>query len=170
MAQTDLNPQVILGIDPGYDRLGWAIAVPNQGSWHKVELGCIETNRDQSLAKRYQQLEQNLQKVIDQHQPTQAAVETLFFAQNTTTALKVAEVRGIILAILIRNQLKIEQYNPMKIKQTVTGNGKADKKAVEKMIRLEFKLNQDQILDDAIDALAVAFTHHILAKNMKYYA
>jgi crossover junction endodeoxyribonuclease RuvC len=84
--------------------------------------------------------------------------------------MQVAESRGIILAALIRNKLPITQYNPMEIKETVTGNGRADKKAVEKMIRMEFKLRDKKVLDDAIDALAVVLTHSIRSCNHKYYA
>ncbi len=169
LPKIDTSNEIILGIDPGYDRLGWAIAQNNSG-WTNIKLGCIETNRTQTIIQRYQQLELDLQKIIDQYRPTQAAVETLFFANNVTTAMKVAEVRGIVLAILIRNNLAISQYNPMQIKETVTGTGKADKKAVEKMVRLEFKIAEKNILDDALDALAVVFTHYILSRNMKYYA
>lgn len=162
--------ETILGIDPGYDRLGWAVAVRQGQQWGKVELGCIETNRKQSTNLRYKQLETDLQTVIEKYSPTQAAVETLFFANNVTTAMKVAETRGIIIAMLMRNQLPISQYNPMKIKETVTGNGKADKKAIEKMVRMEFSLNNNKILDDALDALAVVLTHQVLSKNLQYYA
>jgi len=162
--------ETILGIDPGFDRLGWAVAKRQGEQWSAVELGCIETNRQQSTTQRYQQLETDLQAVINKYQPTQTAVETLFFANNVTTAMRVSETRGIIIALLMRNQLLISQYNPMKIKEAVTGDGKADKKAVEKMVRIEFGLTDKKVLDDAIDALAVVLTHQILSKNLKYYA
>lgn len=160
----------ILGIDPGYGRLGWAIGRHNGTSWENLVLDCIETSSKAEPLERYQQLEKELQEVIDEHQPQEAAVETLFFANNRKTAMKVAESRGIILATLIRNQLPVKQYNPMEIKETVTGYGKADKKAVEKMIRMEFNLRQEKILDDALDALAVVLTHKIRSRTNKYYA
>lgn len=160
----------ILGIDPGYGRLGWAVAHHNGTNWEQLTLGCIETSAQAQPLERYRQLEDELQAVIDEHKPKEAAVETLFFANNRKTAMKVAESRGIILATLIRNQLPVEQYNPMEIKETVTGYGNADKKAVEKMIRMEFNLKKEKILDDALDALAVVLTHQIRSRNMKYYA
>lgn len=168
----DQKSEIILGIDPGYDRLGWAIAIYSNNKYSQVKFGCIQTNRHQDIIQRYQQIEDDLQQLIDLHQPTQAAVETLFFANNVTTAMKVAETRGIILALLMRNKLDISQYNPMQIKEAVTGNGQADKKAVEKMVKMEFKFNdkKEKVIDDAIDALAVIFTHCLLKKNMKYYA
>jgi crossover junction endodeoxyribonuclease RuvC len=160
----------ILGIDPGYGRLGWAIGKQAGAGWDTPELACVETAVDLDIYQRYQQLENELQKVIDKYQPDEAAIETLFFSNNQKTAMQVAESRGIILAALIRNKLPITQYNPMEIKETVTGNGRADKKAVEKMIRMEFKLGDKKVLDDAIDALAVVLTHSIRRRNNKYYA
>lgn len=161
---------LLLGIDPGYDRLGWAIAKKTQIGWENVHLGCIQTDRHLNIIQRYQVLEKELQKIIDKHRPVEAGIETLFFAKNTTSALKVAEVRGLIIACLLRNNIKIEQYNPVKIKEAVTGNGKADKKSVAKMINLEFKLDTNNILDDAIDALAVLFTHQLYNRNLKFIA
>lgn len=161
---------IFLGIDPGYDRLGWAVATRSEIGWEEVQLGCIQTDRQLPLIKRYQQLETQLQQVIDCHRPQEAAIETLYFANNTTTALKIAEVRGLIIACLLRNQVNIQQYNPVKIKQAVTGNGKADKRAMTKMIKLEFKLKDGAILDDAIDALAVLFTHYLYGRSSKMLA
>ncbi len=162
--------QTFLGIDPGYGRLGWAVGRYDGSSWQEIELDCIQTPKSADLFSRYQQLEEELQAVIDRYQPTQAAVETLFFSKNTKTAMQVSETRGIILACLIRNQLPVNQYNPNTIKQTVTGNGHADKKAVEKMIRMEFKLRNEKIVDDAIDALAVVLTDSIQSRTRKFYA
>lgn len=161
---------VILGIDPGYDRLGWAVGQKSDVGWDNIQLGCIQTDRKLEIIERYQVLERELQKIIDQFKPSQAAIETLYFANNTTTALKIAEVRGLIIACLLRNKIAIFQYNPVKIKEAVTGNGKADKKAVAKMIEMEFKLGQHHQLDDAIDALAVLFTHQLFQRSYKFLA
>ncbi len=170
MANLQQAQSTILGIDPGYERLGWAIAQQQGSGLKQIDLGCIETNKDQDLFERYLAMEQKLQKIIDQYHPDQAAIETLFFCNNVTTAMKVAESRGILIACLMKNNLRISQYNPMQIKETTTGNGRADKKAVEKMIRMEFNLRNKKVLDDAIDALAVILTHSIQSKNRKYYA
>jgi len=170
MSLSSTHPRIILGIDPGYGRLGWAIGISTDLGWGTIKLGCIQTSKSTPLLERYSQLEKAFQKIIQDNQPTEAAVETLFFSNNVKTAMQVAETRGIILACLLRNKLKIAQYNPMQIKETVTGNGRADKKAVEKMVRLEFKLTGEKVLDDAIDALATVLTHRIRSQNLKYYA
>ncbi len=161
---------IIIGIDPGYDRLGWAVANYASESSDQAKLGCIKTNRNHSIIKRYQELEQKLEQIIKIHQPSEAAVETLFFSKNTKTALQVAEARGIILVTLLRHNVKIFEYNPMSIKEAVTGNGRADKQAVEKMIRLEFKIQDEPFLDDALDALGAVLTHHLYQRNAKMIA
>lgn len=163
------NP-VIMGIDPGYDRLGWSVARFSPSGWHEVQLGCIQTERTLDLIERYQVIEQELQEVLDRYKPSEAGIETLYFTNNTTTGLKIAEVRGLIIACLLRNKIKVAQYNPVKIKQAVTGNGRADKRAIEKMIKMEFKLNTHDYLDDALDALAVLLTHHLYQQNRQLLA
>ncbi|MBD3250341.1 MAG: crossover junction endodeoxyribonuclease RuvC [Candidatus Pacebacteria bacterium] len=152
--------KTILGIDPGYGRLGWAIGRKVGSGWEKIELGCIETSKDQDLYQRYSTLEKELQKIIDQYQPTEAGIETLFFVKNQKTAMAVSESRGVVIATLIRNKIKVFQYAPNQIKSTVAGHGKADKRAVEKMLRMEFSL-PNNVLDDALDALAVVLTHSV---------
>jgi crossover junction endodeoxyribonuclease RuvC len=168
-SQTNATP-LTLGIDPGYDRLGWAVAAPTTAGWENIHLGCIQTNRQNTLIDRYKQLDGELQGIIDKYKPTQAGIETVYFANNTNTAMKIAEVRGIIIACLLRNNVQVDQYNPVKIKQAMTGNGKAYKKAMEKMVKMEFKLDDQPYLDDALDALAVLFTHHLYQRNKKFLA
>lgn len=163
-------PTTILGIDPGYARLGWAAAQLDGSRLKPLELGCIETGSEEDLFDRYQKMETKLQALIDKYQPHHAAIENLFFFSNQKTAMKVSESRGIVIACLMRNRINISQYTPLEIKETVTGYGRADKKAVEKMVRMEFSLRNKKVLDDAIDALAVIMTHKIRAKNNKYYA
>lgn len=153
---------VILGIDPGYDRIGWAIGETNKAKPKIISFGCIETQRNSTLSQRYQQIEAELTEIIKKHQPDALAIEQLFFARNTTTALKVAEARGVILSCCARHQLEIFEYHPNKIKLTTTGHGKADKKAMEKMVRLQLDLPDEKIIDDTIDALAIILTHSVL--------
>lgn len=149
---------MILGLDPGYDRLGWAVGEKKK-NWQNLYFGCIQTNKKSPLLERYRQLDKEIDAIVHKYSPQHAAIETLFFSKNKKTALTVSESRGIILSSLIRNHLEIFQYNPGTIKQTVTGSGNADKKAVEKMVRMELSLPAKFIIDDAIDALGVMITH-----------
>jgi crossover junction endodeoxyribonuclease RuvC len=160
------NP-IIIAIDPGYDRLGWAVAQQQNKVWQLFDYGCIITQRDSQLDQRYQQILQDLAKIVDKYQPQEAAIETLFWFKNQTTAMKVSEARGLILATLLQAGLKISQYTPLQIKQSVTGYGRATKKAVEKMVRLELAIDQKRakdILDDTFDALALLICHQASRK------
>lgn len=159
---TTSSAQTILGIDPGYDRLGWAIAVPYQRTIQLLAAGCIQTNARQTHTQRYLQLQTELSSLLEQYQPTVAAIETLFFSKNTTTALRVSEARGVVIGELIRNQVTIFDYNPMRMKQVVTGTGSADKAAVAKMLKLQVKLPSNKLIDDTLDAVGLCLTHALL--------
>jgi crossover junction endodeoxyribonuclease RuvC len=152
---------VIIGIDPGYDRIGWAVGKPiSEHGLTLQAMGCIQTNSKHSLIERYQQLDQELSLILKKYQPTQAAIETLYFSKNQKTALHVSEARGIIISTLFRTQVEIFEYNPVQIKQAVTGYGHADKAAIAKMITLRLGLHQSgKELDDTLDAVAIALTH-----------
>ncbi|HYD35480.1 MAG TPA: crossover junction endodeoxyribonuclease RuvC [Vitreimonas sp.] len=149
----------VLAIDPGYDRLGWAVAKVATTKIELLQYGLLQTKKTQSRWERYQEVITLLSELMTSYQPTELAIETLFFSKNTTSAMQVSEVRGLIFAEALKNHLTIFEYNPMTIKQAVTGTGKADKRAVEKMVRLQLKLSEVKLVDDTLDALAVLITH-----------
>ncbi len=152
--------RVILGIDPGFDRVGWAVCKANRADLAVLDYGCIQTDKKESLVDRYRHINDNLTAIIERLHPTEAALESLFFAKNQTTAMHVAEARGVIISVLFRHQLTYSEYTPLQIKQAVTGYGRADKASVEKMLKLQLKLPtlQEQLPDDALDALAICLT------------
>ncbi|MEX0895707.1 MAG: crossover junction endodeoxyribonuclease RuvC [Patescibacteria group bacterium] len=157
----------IIGFDPGYDRLGWAVIdTNNTPKPSPVANGCILTDKKESIAKRYLQIITELQEVVTAHQPTAAAIESLFFNTNQTTALRVSECRGLIFAAILPSGCTVAEYTPLQIKQAVTGYGRADKAAVSKMIQLQLELKKLPKYDDTIDALAVAFTHSLVYKQV----
>ena len=151
----------ILGIDPGYDRLGWAIlAVPRTAPKKLLAAGLITTNKEQTFYKRLQTIDHDLSQVIAKYQPNLAAMESLFFQNNQKTAFQVAEARGVIKSCLFRAALPLVEYTPLQVKVGVTGHGQATKDAVAKMVRLEFSLStKTKIIDDTLDAIAIALTH-----------
>lgn len=170
----------ILGIDPGYDRMGWGIINSEGSSFQYVAAGCVQTSSKNQMFTRYQQVQKELEDIIDKYQPSELAIESLFFFKNKKTALKVSESRGIIIGKCLDYQLSVHEYTPLQIKQAVTGYGRADKQSVEKMVRLQLNVNTSKnntshatnrnlesdeqttkikLIDDAIDALAVAMTH-----------
>lgn len=158
------NP-VILGIDPGYDRVGWAVGIYKNSKFEVFDLGCIQTDKKAEIFSRYDQIVKELEKIIEKYSPDHLAIESLFFAKNKTTAMRVSEARGVIISILLSAGAKIFEYRPNEIKLAVTGTGNADKKAVEKMVKMQIKYDLNGQIDDAIDALAVAMTHGF-SKNM----
>lgn len=160
----------VLGIDPGYDRLGWAVGEVNStGSVTVIACDCITTNPKESIFARYQDLVIQFTTVLKQFAPEEAAIETLFFSSNTKTALRVSEARGIIISLLVQAGCSITEYNPGTIKQAVTGTGNATKAAVTKMVTLQMMLptTSKKVLDDTMDALAILLTHATQRKLRK---
>ena len=146
----------ITGIDPGYERLG--IAVIEEGNKPDVLFSeCFKTSIKDAHSKRLFQIQEEIENVFKKYKPERVGIETLFFNKNIKTAIKVAEARGIILACAEKYGCKIFEISPQQIKVAVTGYGKSDKKAVEKMIPLlvNFKENKKRI-DDEMDAIACA--------------
>lgn len=157
------NNPIIIGIDPGYDRVGLAIGQKDGQSWQIMAHACIQTDKKTHLFARYAQIAEELEKLILKYKVTEAGIESLFWFKNKSTALDVSEARGIIIATLLRQGIKISEYTPLQIKQSLTGYGRADKKAVEKMVRMELAL-EDKIIDDTIDALATMICHECSRK------
>lgn len=163
------SQNIILGIDPGYDRIGWAIGKTNDThSLSILGLGCIQTSRKLTLAQRYVSLAQELATVLDRFQPQILAIESLFFARNRTTALAVSEARGVILYTCAARNMAIFEYTPAQVKQAATGSGRADKTELKKMLQRELHLPLSRVLDDAVDALALVLTHNLHQKLARF--
>lgn len=149
----------ILGIDPGFGRLGYGvIELIGARDEHMLTFGCVETDKNFSHAERLQQIFVAVNGLIDTHQPTHLAIEELFFHQNVNTALGVAEARGVVLLAAAERGLTISEHQPLSVKLTITGDGRADKRQIQKMVQLLLKLDQSPKSDDAADALAIALT------------
>ncbi len=159
MLRTTNQNLKILGIDPGYDRVGWAVGTYKNSKFEVEGLGCIQTNKKDDIFGRYNQIINELLSVIEKFSPNSLAIEMLYFAKNKKTALRVSEARGVIISIALNSGLEVFEYSPNEIKLAVTGSGAADKQAVEKMVKMQISYNLNGQIDDAIDALAVAMTH-----------
>lgn len=156
---TKQKNQHILAIDPGYDRVGWAIGTSNKGNLRPIACGIIQTDSKQLIAHRYKQIVHELKNICEKYAPTTLAIEKLYFSKNTTTALRVSEAKGVIVATCLNYVESIYEYDPGTIKLAVTGNGAANKEAVEKMIRMQLTMGSSELIDDTIDALAILMTH-----------
>lgn len=148
----------ILGVDPGYGRLGIAIVESKGRKLKLVHSECFETESSLPQYARLGLILKKLRKVISKFKPDKLAIETLIFSKNVKTALKVAEVRGAIMAEAATEGIEIREYHPNSVKIAVTGYGKSDKKQIiymiEKIIGTEKKIKYD----DEYDAIAVAIT------------
>lgn len=151
-----MSKEIILGIDPGYDRMGYGIIQYEKGNWKLLGYGCAKTSKDQTMSERLFEINNDLESIIKKYKPVAVGIEDLFFSKNVKTGIKVAQARGVILCTSQKNKLKIFEFTPLQIKQQIAGNGRADKTQVQilsaMMLGLKNKLKQD----DAADAVAVA--------------
>jgi crossover junction endodeoxyribonuclease RuvC len=151
-------PKRILGIDPGYGRLGFGVLDRDErGELIYGTCGVITTLAETSMPERLLEIANDLQTLIGKHKPELIALEELFFAQNTTTGLKVAEVRGVIQLLAAEAGVPCVEVKPVEVKMAVTGQGNADKRQMQKMITMLLKLETVPSPDDAADALGVAW-------------
>ena len=153
------TPRVILGVDPGYGRCGWGVLECRGNSLRQLGCGVIETPAGKPLPGRLLQLYEALEAVIRQYAPTEAAVEELFFVKNIKTGISVGQARGVLILACAQAGLAIAEYKPVEIKLAVTGYGAAAKAQVQKMVQTLLRTGVLTVLDDAIDALAVAICH-----------
>ncbi len=149
----------ILGIDPGTGILGFGVIEVVRGKSHLVDAGVIRTPVKEDDAVRLATIFEELTGIIRETSPQEMSVEKLFFAQNVTTAMTVAQARGVVLLAGQQAGLAIVEYTPLQIKQALTGYGRADKKQIQEMVRVILGLKSIPKPDDCADALAAAITH-----------
>lgn len=148
----------ILGIDPGTGILGFGV-IDTGKKPVMVDAGVIRTKVHQPEQERLLAIYDGLQEIIATNKPQAVSVEKLFFARNVTTAMSVAQARGVVLLVAQQHGLPIFEFTPMQIKQSVTGYGKADKKQMQEMVRMLLNLKVVPKPDDCADALAAALTY-----------
>ena len=155
----------ILGIDPGTGILGFGVIdVSAVGKLSMVTAGVITTPAHTPLEDRLVEIYDGLTEIIGETKPQVMSIEKLFFARNVTTAMSVSHARGVAMLAGSKGGLEISEYTPLQIKQTLTGYGKADKKQVQEMVKIQLGLKQIPRPDDAADALAAAVTHSLMSR------
>ncbi len=155
----------ILGIDPGYAIVGYGIIDTHRNN-AIVDFGVIETPKEDSLPVRLMRIEEALRVLCETYKPDEVAIEELFYFHNQTTVIPVAEARGVLVLTARKYCEKIYEYTPMQIKQALTGNGRADKKQMQFMVKAVLGLEKVPKPDDAADALAVALCHSQINPNL----
>lgn len=146
----------VIGIDPGTGILGFGVVEVKGNKVKMVTGGVITTPAHTPLPDRLLEIYDGLTEIIAETKPSVMAIERLFFNQNVTTAMSVAQARGVAMLTARQADLRIEEYTPQQIKQTLTGYGKADKKQMQEMVRLQLGLTEVPKPDDCADALAAA--------------
>lgn len=155
----DGNFMKVLGIDPGYALIGLG-GIEYVGNRYKIiKYGKIETKVGKELPERLEEIFRQMNVWLDEIKPDVVSIEQLFFNTNTTTAISVAQARGVILLACQMKNVKAYEYTPLQVKQAVVGYGKAEKLQVQKMVKTILNLESVPKPDDVADALAVAICH-----------
>ena len=149
----------ILGIDPGFAIVGYGVVDYESANFKTVDYGKITTHAGEKFPDRLNTVYMGVRQIIEAYSPEVLAIEELFFNTNTTTAINVAQARGVIMLAAKQANLKIYEYTPLQIKQAVAGYGRADKNQVQQMVKMFLKLKAVPKPDDTADALAVAICH-----------
>ena len=147
---------MVLGIDPGTHRTGYAVADGALGRPVAREYGVITTPPGMAVGRRLRTIYERVRELIERYQPEAAAVERLFLGQNAPSAVSVGQARGVVLLALDQAGVPIEELTPSAVKTAIVGYGRADKAQVQEMVRLLFRLEARPRPDDAADALALA--------------
>ena len=149
----------VLGIDPGSETLGWGVVEGSGLKYALTDYGTVKSSPKEAFSKRLLKIYNDVEAVIEKFQPDVVSVEEAFYANNVKVALKLGQVRGVVLLVGEKHQLEISEYSPRLIKQTVVGYGNAEKHQVQEMVRLLLKLKTAPQPHDAADALAIAICH-----------
>lgn len=152
--------QIILGIDPGTLMMGYAILAITAGKPKLLVMDVLKLSGHKDIYLRLQMIHQKVVSLIGEYQPTAFAIEAPFFGKNVQSMLKLGRAQGVAIAAAMQGSLTVTEYSPRKVKQSVAGNGNADKEQVWKMLQQTLKLTDAPASFDATDALAVALCHH----------
>ena len=149
----------ILGIDPGYGITGFGLIEAQRGNCQLLRCGAITTPAGMDFSARLEIIYEDMRQLLDATKPEAAAIEELFFGQNVTTGIGVAQSRGVILLAIRQADVPVFQYKPMQVKQAVVGYGNATKHQVQDMTKRLLHLDKMPKPDDAADAIAIALCH-----------
>jgi len=155
---------IILGLDPGYGRMGFGVVYVNGSKIELVDYGVSVTTSGDVFEQRLLSLGNDLHALFEHHKPHVVAVEKLFFGKSSTTAMKVAEARGVAMLMAAQSGAPVLEFTPAQVKKALTGSGTATKAGMQKIVQQLLKLPNIPKPDDAADALAVAIT----ASNKKW--
>ncbi|MCG7753712.1 crossover junction endodeoxyribonuclease RuvC [Flavihumibacter cheonanensis] len=154
------NAQIILGIDPGTIIMGYGLIAVNGQKLQLLHMDVLKLNAKKDQHIRLELIHRRVAELIQEYQPTSFAIEAPFFGKNVQSMLKLGRAQGVAIAAAIQAGLEVCEYSPKKVKQSITGNGNADKHQVWSMLQRILTIEEKPEFLDASDALAVAICHH----------
>ncbi|HWB24458.1 MAG TPA: crossover junction endodeoxyribonuclease RuvC [Chitinophagaceae bacterium] len=160
--------EIILGIDPGTVIMGYAIIAVSGNDVGVIAMDVLRLTSKKDVYERLQMVHAKVCELIVQHKPTTFAIEAPFFGKNVQSMLKLGRAQGVAIAAAMHYSINVTEYSPKKVKQSITGNGNADKEQVWKMLQRVLQLQEKPHYFDATDALAVALCHHYQTSSPLY--
>ena len=165
--QLNTKPKIILGIDPGTLFMGFGIIEISSGSMTLISMDVLKISPKKDTYERLRLIHQKVADLLTEFCPQEFAIEAPFFGKNVQSMLKLGRAQGVAIAAAMQAGIPVTEYSPRKVKQSITGNGNADKQQVLKMLQRLISFEEDPKYFDATDALAVAVCHHFQGNSQK---
>ncbi len=163
---TSSSEKIILGIDPGTRYLGYGLLRINNDKVTVLQYGVLNLTKYTTQGAKFLKIHERVLGIIEEFLPDEIAIESPFFGKNIQSMLKLGRVQGMVMSLAFSKLIPIAEYEPKKIKQSVTGNGNASKEQVAKMVEIIGNIKLDAKMHDATDALGIAICHHFHNKNI----
>jgi crossover junction endodeoxyribonuclease RuvC len=163
---TSYSEKIILGIDPGTRYLGYGLLRINNDKVTVLQYGVLNLTKYTTQGAKFLKIHERVLGIIEEFLPDEIAIESPFFGKNIQSMLKLGRVQGMVMSLAFSKSIPIAEYEPKKIKQSVTGNGNASKEQVAKMVEIIGNIKLDAKMHDATDALGIAICHHFHNKNI----
>ena len=158
--------KIILGIDPGTRYLGYGLIRIINNQVQVIQYGVLNLTKYTTQGAKFLKIHERVMGIVEEFLPDEIAIESPFFGKNVQSMLKLGRVQGMVMSISFSKSIPITEYEPKKVKQSVTGNGNASKEQVAKMVEIISGIKLDAKLHDATDALGIAICHHFHHKNL----
>lgn len=163
---TSSSEKIILGIDPGTRVLGYGLLRINNDKVTVLQYGVLNLTKYTTQGAKFLKIHERVLGILEEFLPDEIAIESPFFGKNIQSMLKLGRVQGMVMSLAFSKSIPIAEYEPKKIKQSVTGNGNASKEQVAKMVEIIGNIKLDAKMHDATDALGIAICHHFHNKNI----
>ena len=163
---TSSSEKIILGIDPGTRYLGYGLIRTHKDKVTILQYGVLNLTKYTTQGAKFLEIHERVLHLLEEFMPDEIAIESPFFGKNVQSMLKLGRVQGMVMSLSYSKQIPITEYEPKKVKQSVTGNGNASKEQVSKMVEIISGIKLESKLHDATDALGIAICHHFHSKNL----